>query len=70
LSIVKSADDEHVVRTAALVTVCIFVQMLIGIWTLLAHVPLPLGLAHQAGAAIVIAAATLHLNTIRRATGP
>jgi cytochrome c oxidase assembly protein subunit 15 len=69
-SVVRSADDEHVVRTAALVTACIVVQMLIGIWTLVSGVPLALGLAHQAGAAIVIAATTLHLNTIRRSTAP
>jgi cytochrome c oxidase assembly protein subunit 15 len=43
--------------------------MMIGIWTLLWGVPLALGLAHQAGAAIVIAAATLHLNTITHAAG-
>ncbi len=66
-SLVRSADDEHVVATAALVTACIVLQLLIGIWTLLAGVPLPLGLAHQAGAAIVIAATTLHFHTIRRA---
>jgi heme a synthase len=41
--------------------------MLIGIWTLLAGVPLALGLAHQAGAAVVVAAATLHLHAITRA---
>jgi cytochrome c oxidase assembly protein subunit 15 len=39
----------------------------IGIWTLVSGVPLALGLAHQAGAAVVIAAATLHLHTITRA---
>jgi cytochrome c oxidase assembly protein subunit 15 len=44
--------------------------MLIGIWTLVAGVPLALGLAHQAGAAIVIAAATLHLYAITRAASP
>jgi cytochrome c oxidase assembly protein subunit 15 len=43
--------------------------MMIGIWTLLWGVPLALGLAHQAGAAIVVAAATLHLNTITHAAG-
>jgi cytochrome c oxidase assembly protein subunit 15 len=35
-------------------------QMLLGIWTLLAGVPLWLGLAHQAGAAIVLAFAVRH----------
>lgn len=66
-TLVRSADDEHVIRSAALVAACVVLQMIIGIWTLVAGVPLTLGLAHQGGAAIVIAAATLHLNTIRRA---
>lgn len=66
-TLVRSADDEHVIRSAALVAACVVLQMIIGIWTLVAGVPLTLGLAHQGGAAIVVAAATLHLNTIRRA---
>jgi cytochrome c oxidase assembly protein subunit 15 len=70
VSLIRSADDERIVRSAALVVACIFGQMLIGIWTLLSGVPLALGLAHQAGAAIVIAAATLHLHTITRADAP
>ena len=67
VTLIRSADDEHIVRTAGLLVACVLTQMLIGIWTLLSGVPLPLGLAHQAGAAIVLAAATLHLNTITRA---
>ena len=67
VALIRSADDEHVVRTAALLAGCLVAQMSIGIWTLLWAVPLPLGLAHQAGAAIVVIAATLHLNTITRA---
>jgi cytochrome c oxidase assembly protein subunit 15 len=70
ISLLRSADDERIVRSAALVAACIFGQALIGIWTLVSGVPLPLGLAHQAGAAIVIAAATLHLHTITRADAP
>ena len=70
VSLIRSADDERIVRSAALVVACIFGQMLIGIWTLVSGVPLALGLAHQAGAAIVITAATLHLHTITRADAP
>lgn len=70
VSLIRSADDEHIVRTAGLLVGCVLAQMSIGIWTLLWGVPLPLGLAHQAGAAIVVAAATLHLNTITRAGAP
>ena len=36
-------------------------QMALGIWTLLSSVPLHLGLLHQAGAMLLLAAATAHL---------
>jgi len=39
----------------------------LGIWTLLFGVPLALGLAHQAGAALVVVAATLNLHVVTRA---
>jgi cytochrome c oxidase assembly protein subunit 15 len=39
----------------------------LGIWTLLAHVPLALGLAHQAGAMVVFAVAVWHLHRVCRA---
>ncbi len=38
----------------------IVLQAALGIWTLLAHVPLALGLVHQGGAAIVMALAVWH----------
>lgn len=66
-ALVRTADDERVVGSAGLLAACVLGQMLIGIWTLVSGVPLPLGLAHQAGAAIVIAAAMLHLHVITRA---
>ena len=66
-ALVRAADDERVVGSAGLLAACVLGQMLIGIWTLVSGVPLPLGLAHQAGTAIVIAAATLHLHVITRA---
>jgi cytochrome c oxidase assembly protein subunit 15 len=65
--LVRSADDERLVRTAALLVIAIFCQMALGIWTLVMAVPLPLGLVHQAGAALVITAATLHLHEMTRA---
>jgi cytochrome c oxidase assembly protein subunit 15 len=43
--------------------------MLLGILALVFGVPLWLGLAHQGGAAVVVAAATLHLYTITRTGG-
>jgi cytochrome c oxidase assembly protein subunit 15 len=70
VALIRSADDERIVGSAGLLAGCGLAQMLIGIWTLLWGVPLELGLAHQAGAAVVIAAATLHLHTITRAAPP
>ena len=46
---------------AALVTA----QAALGIATLLNAVPLPLGLAHQLGAVIVLSAAVIHLRGMR-----
>ena len=66
-TVIRSADDERVIGSAGLLFACLIAQMLIGIWTLLWGVPLWLGLAHQGGAAIVVAAATLHLHAITRA---
>jgi cytochrome c oxidase assembly protein subunit 15 len=54
-------------RSAALLMVAILAQLALGIWTLLAQVPVPLGLAHQAGALLVLAAALWHLD---RAASP
>ena len=57
--------------SAVALLVAVFGQMLLGIWTLLAHVPIELGLAHQAGAVAVFWIATWHAHTLssRRATG-
>ena len=50
------------VRVSALVLcAAVFVQMSLGIATLLAHVPLHLGLLHQGGGAIVMGLAVWHL---------
>jgi cytochrome c oxidase assembly protein subunit 15 len=40
--------------------------VLLGIVTLIAHVPLPLALAHQAGAAILLGVATAMAWRVRR----
>jgi len=63
----RSADDELLVGSAGALAAVLLAQMGIGIATLLLGVPIALGLAHQAGAAIVIAAATVHLHGMTRA---
>jgi cytochrome c oxidase assembly protein subunit 15 len=67
VALIRTADDERVVGSAGLLAGCLVVQMLLGILTLVFGVPLWLGLAHQGGAAVVVAAATLHLHAITRA---
>lgn len=44
----------------------VLAQAALGIWTLLAQVPLALGLAHQAGAAAVLWVAVWHLHRLSR----
>lgn len=66
--VMRSADDERVRISGLAVAVLIFAQAALGVWTLLAWVPLGLGVAHQAGALATLAAAIWHLHTVRRAT--
>jgi cytochrome c oxidase assembly protein subunit 15 len=40
--------------------------MAIGVWALLAGVPINLGLLHQAGAMLLLAAALIHLHLVAR----
>jgi len=49
---------------AALLFAALVTQAWLGIWTLLAAVPLDLGLAHQAGAFAVFALALVHLHAV------
>ena len=55
-------------RSAIVLGLAVLAQMVLGIATLLAHVPLHLGLLHQGGAAIVMALAVWHLHATQRAT--
>jgi cytochrome c oxidase assembly protein subunit 15 len=55
------------VRTTAIVLACTaFAQLGLGIATLLSHVPLELGLLHQAGGALVLILAVVHMHATRR----
>lgn len=53
--------------SALLVFLLLTAQAALGIWTLLAVVPISLGVAHQAGALIVFAAAIYHMRRAREA---
>ncbi len=67
VALARAGTDERSVGSAGLLTAAVFAQMGLGIWTLLFGVPLALGLAHQAGAALVVVAATLNLHVVTRA---
>ncbi len=53
-----------VAASAQALIAVILLQVVLGISTLLAHVPLSLGLLHQGGAAIVFAVAVWHAHSI------
>jgi heme a synthase len=63
---VRINSPEAVIKgTALALLAAALAQAGLGIWTLLAHVPLLLGLAHQAGAAALFAIAVWHLHLLR-----
>jgi cytochrome c oxidase assembly protein subunit 15 len=65
VSILRSPAASGNVRvSAAILGLGLLAQIGLGIWTLLAQVPLHLGLAHQAGAAVVFSLAVWHLHRI------
>ncbi|MFM9846328.1 MAG: COX15/CtaA family protein [Hyphomicrobiaceae bacterium] len=67
VSIWRSAVSTGIRYSADVLGLGVLAQIVLGIWTLLAQVPLSLGLAHQAGAAVVFSLAVWHLHRIVRA---
>ena len=67
-SVAGSADDERIRVSAWLLGLAILLQVALGIWTLLAVVPLHLALAHQAGAAALLVIAVRHWFLLRTAS--
>jgi cytochrome c oxidase assembly protein subunit 15 len=60
----------HPMRVSAVALAgAVTLQGVLGIWTLVAQVPLSLGLVHQAGAFIVLAIAVYHLHGLSSAPG-
>jgi heme a synthase len=65
-SLLRGARATGPTRTTAIVlAAAVLAQIALGIWTLLAHVPIPLALLHQAGAVAVFAAALWHCHRLR-----
>jgi len=58
----RAPDARHLRLTAMLLMGGVLLQTAFGIWTVIAAVPLWLGLVHQAGAAILFGLAVLHLR--------
>ena len=65
-SIARSEREEQLRTSAMFLAAGVVAQAMLGIWTLLAAVPLELGLAHQGVAAIVVGLATWHLFVASR----
>lgn len=66
-TLARRAGEPRIRTAAMLLAGGVLAQAALGIWTLLAQVPLALGLAHQAGAAVVFGLAVWHLHVLRRA---
>lgn len=66
-SVLSHTEDRAVRMSGLALAIAVSAQVLLGIWTLLAQVPLSLGLAHQAGAVTVFGVALWHLHTLRSA---
>jgi cytochrome c oxidase assembly protein subunit 15 len=56
----------HGKQAALAVAVVVSLQAALGVWTLVAAVPISLGVLHQAGAAVLLAAATMFAWRVRR----
>ncbi|HEX9752481.1 MAG TPA: COX15/CtaA family protein, partial [Methyloceanibacter sp.] len=52
--------DGRLIGSAVTLAVLALLQATLGVWTLLLAVPIELGVAHQAGAVLVFAAALYH----------
>jgi cytochrome c oxidase assembly protein subunit 15 len=63
-NMLRTSGDARVRGTAIALAVGLLLQAMLGIWTLLAQVPLHLGLAHQAGAVAIFAIAVWHLYAV------
>jgi cytochrome c oxidase assembly protein subunit 15 len=66
----RSVADQRIRRTAAALAVLTLAQAALGVWTLLAWVPVGLGVAHQFGALVVLAVAIAHASALERMPVP
>ena len=64
-ALLRRRGDAGARRSVVVLAAAVLAQAALGVWTLLAQVPLALGLAHQAGAAAVFGLAVWHLHVLR-----
>jgi cytochrome c oxidase assembly protein subunit 15 len=64
-SLHRARADDKALRSGAVLAGAVLAQAALGIWTLLAHVPIPLALLHQAGAVAVLGVALWHWHRLR-----
>lgn len=64
--VLRSDAPRAIVQSAMFVMAGVLAQAALGIWTLLAAVPIGLGIAHQAVAAVVLVIVVRHLHVVRR----
>jgi cytochrome c oxidase assembly protein subunit 15 len=64
LALTRTAADKRALSSAWLLVAALLGQGALGVWTLLSAVPLPLGIAHQAGAVAVFGIAVWHIHRL------
>ncbi len=61
---IGEANPSAVRMSGIAILFAVLAQIAFGVWTLLAHVPITLGLIHQGGALVVLAACVWHLHEV------
>jgi cytochrome c oxidase assembly protein subunit 15 len=64
VSILGTVGTEYIGRSALLLVSAVLLQVCLGVFALLSQVALAIGLAHQAGAMVVLAVALWHLHRV------
>jgi cytochrome c oxidase assembly protein subunit 15 len=64
-SLLRGAPDPAVRASGLVLGGAVLAQIVLGVWTLLAYVPIPLALLHQAGAVAVFGAAMWHWHRLQ-----
>jgi heme a synthase len=66
-SLWRAAAGGAAMRSGAVLAAAVLAQAAVGVWTLLAHVPIPLALLHQSGAVALFGVALWHWHGLRHA---